>query len=153
VEAALADRPGSRQFTLSTAHNQGSSYHPKKMQVKPELFGADAPVIAVDAVTIDDIYPRYGHFDVWKLDVEFAEADALRGGTRALSETPPRAIIVEAYDEIFQEFYDIAIRTHPRAYRALITHDTYELELIEQTQWPCEFGRFHQTSPMYVFTR
>src|SRR5690606_23828973 len=65
----------------------------------------------------------------WKLDIEGAESDAVRGAERTLKEGPPRIIIAELYDRFYDEFYSVIKQTHPYAYRAFISLDRYDLQL------------------------
>lgn len=117
----------------------------------PSVYGAKHQTIEVELTTIDELVAQFGAFDVWKLDVEGAEADALRGATRTLLVHPPRAIIAELYASFFDEFRDLAVRTHPFAYRAFIGRDSNTLILKDAGAEPDE--SVCHTSPMFVFTR
>ena len=119
------------------------------IEIFPSVFGNDPKTVEVNLVTIDELCQNYGNFDVWKLDIEGAETDAVRGAEKTLMKYPPRVIIAELYDRFYAEFYSAIESTHPYAYRAFITRDRYELELCQPV---LEFRNdVYQTSPMYVF--
>jgi len=151
VKEAISASVGQSEFFVSTSHNQGSSLNPEMIEIFPAVFGDELQKVRVDLTTIDRLSAQFGAFDVWKLDIEGAETDAVKGASRTLSENPPRVIIAELYDRFYGEFHDSIKATHPHAYRAFIPLDRYELELR-----PVVLGfpeGVQHTSPMYVFSR
>lgn len=151
VKAAISSVMGESELFVSTAHNQGSSLKQEMVQIFPTVFGEKIQKINVELTTIDRLVEVFGHFDVWKLDIEGAESDALKGALHTLKSSPPRVIIVELYDGFYDEFYLLIKDTHPFVCRALISKNNYEMELHQPFKGFSE--DFHHTSPMYVFSR
>ena len=150
LNKALSSNTGKASLILSKSHNQGSTLHPNMVTLFPSVFDGTSHTISVALTTIDEIALEHGSFDVWKLDVEGAELDALQGATRTLKDAPPRAIIVELYPPFLERFLSLASATHSFVYRACIRWDTYELVL---APWNTEIGaEFYAASAMYVFT-
>jgi len=151
-QAALSDRVASVEMTVSQTHNQGSSYRPEIIATFPYVYGETPQRVKVPTTTIDRLC-RFGRsFNIWKLDIEGAEVDAIKGGARTLEKRPPRVIMAELWSQFYDEFASIATKTHPHVYKALISQDDYRLVLLP----PDEVGRhpteaFHETSPMFVF--
>jgi len=77
VNKAVSSTDGTAEFSVSQSHNQGSSLKPEIVAMFPDVFGKNVRKISVDLTTIDQLAQQFGHFDVWKLDVEGAEIDAL----------------------------------------------------------------------------
>lgn len=148
IRGATGSRSGEIELTLSTAHNQGSSYSPGVMAMFPGVFGEGPVKETVPMVTVD-VLPA--NCDVWKLDVEGAEIDTLIGARKALAEYPPRAIIAEIFDPFLDEVRSMLQPTHPVQRRAAIRRDDYSLALIEPDDFESE--AYHQTSPMYLFQK
>ena len=86
LQTALSDSEGRASLTLSKSHNQGSSLKQEMRNLFPSVFSASTESIEVELTTIDDLVKKHGAFDVWKLDIEGAEVDALAGAT-TLSKT------------------------------------------------------------------
>ncbi len=150
VRSAISSRQGVSDFFVSTAHNQGSSLKKEMIEIFPSVFGEKIEKINVELTTIDSLVEIFGHFDVWKMDIEGAESDALAGAKKTLENSPPRIIIAELYDEFYDEFHSCVKDTHPFVCRALIPGDNYEMELHAPLKgFP---DGFHRTSPMYVFS-
>ena len=149
INRAISSDIGNAPLILSTLHNQGSSLKKEITEVFPTVFGESHQTVEVQLTTIDLLTETFGHLDVWKLDVEGAEADALRGAKHTLSTNPPRVIIAELYDRFYDEFHQLVLPTHPFAYRAFITREGYELVLKDPSTQPTD--EMHHTSPMYVF--
>jgi FkbM family methyltransferase len=147
---ALSDRTGHVEMTVSTAHNQGSTYRPEIVRKFDGVFGDAPELIRVPCSTIDA--ENLPAFDIWKLDVEGAEVDLIAGAERTLTSFPPRVIIAEVFDPMFDAFEARARRTHPHCYRALIAKRGYELTLAEPGA-RITASRYHSTSPTYVFLR
>lgn len=150
VNKAISSSSGEADFYVSTAHNQGSSLNPEMINIFPAVFGDVLEKVVVGLTTIDDLVDEFGAFDVWKLDIEGAEVEAIRGARRTLEACPPRLIIAELYDDFYDEFYSEMKVSHPFVRRALIPLENYGLRLV-----PPEKGfpdGFHQTSPMYVLS-
>lgn len=148
---ALASASGDARLVVSSSHNQGSSLKDEMLDVFPAVFGEAPERIQVRTTTVDELVGRHGAFDVWKLDVEGAESDALRGAARTLSDAPPRAIVVELYERFYEEFHQLAVRTHPHVVRGYIRASGYSLLLTDPRSPPDEDVLV--TSPMYVFSR
>lgn len=151
MNRAISSSRGNAPLIVSVLHNQGSSLKKEITEIFPTVFGEAHQTLEVQLTTIDDVVVEFGAFDVWKLDIEGAEADALRGAQRTLAYRPPRAIIAELYGSFYDEFWEIARATHPYAFRAFVAKDTYQLVLAPPSTQPSE--HVHHTSPMFVFTR
>ena len=74
VEAALFDEPGTMSLSLGATHTTGS--------ITRAEAGAD---LTVEVTTFDAVADRLGAPDFVKMDIEGAEAGALRGATRLLA--------------------------------------------------------------------
>ncbi|MDR5797264.1 FkbM family methyltransferase [Caballeronia sp. LZ008] len=149
IDQAISDAPGSAEIIVSVTHNQGSSLKSEITEMFPSVFGDNPRKVTVELTTIDRLVEQHGSFDVWKLDIEGAEIDALRGANRTLAERPPRVIITELYGDFMQEFYDYIAPTHPFAYRAFIRRSDYGLALVDHRTPATD--EYHGNSPMYVF--
>jgi hypothetical protein len=114
----------------------------------PNLF--DGSLQRVIVTTLDRVLDDR-RSDIWKLDVEGAEADVIKGAQLTLERCPPRAIFAELYDPFLKEVVDLLLPAfHVR--RAALTRDDYTLHLLEQIGGPLAEA-FCPTSPMYVFVR
>lgn len=105
----------------------------------------------INTTTIDRLVEEHGRFDVWKLDIEGAEIDALRGAISTLKLCPHRIIFAELYADALVGFYQLVSATHPYVYRVLIAIQSYQLHLCDPTLQNVD--GFYQTSPMYVFSQ
>lgn len=152
VQCALSAQSGRTKVTVSETHNQGSSIKSEMLALFPLVFGEAPATCEVDVCTIDQLHATYGDMDIWKLDIEGAEVDALEGAQRTLRQSPPRVIIVELYDQFMAAFAERIAPTHPFGYRALLNQGDYRLAFLP-TDHPVDNERFEPTSPMYVFTR
>ncbi len=151
VASAVSAAIGEATITVSLAHNQGSSLKQEVLDLFPYIFGDTHRTLAVPTVTIDALRAEHGDFDVWKLDIEGAEVDALLGARDTLARHPPRAIIAELYGELRHPFREHLKATHPFGYRAFLRKSDYALELVPVEAEPGE--DHHHTSPMFVFCR
>jgi len=144
---ALGARAGFAELLLSQVHNQGHTISPEMLSIFPSLF--DGTRQRVEVKTVDFILANRPS-DVWKLDVEGAEVDVLKGARRTLERLPPRMIFVELYDPFVDKF--VALLPQFQIRRAALTKANYALELLEQIGGPLGH-EFCPTSPTYVFTR
>ncbi|MGP8474584.1 FkbM family methyltransferase [Burkholderia sp. PR2] len=80
-DRAISSDAGHATMTVSLAHNQGSSLKDEVLALFPYIFGDTYHRISVRTTTIDALQSEHGAFDIWKLDIEGAEVDALSGGT------------------------------------------------------------------------
>lgn len=150
VGKALSDAPGTAEITISASHNQGSSLKDEISHMFPAVFGEAPRKVAVQLTTIDHLVQEFGHFDIWKLDIEGAEVDALLGAKMALSERPPKCIITELYGDFIDQFRSVISSTHPHAYRAFIRISDYSLVLLPADT--AQSDDYYATSPMFVFS-
>ena len=151
VEAALSNFTGTITMNVSIAHNQGSSYKDEMVETFPHIFSGKR--CNVPGTTIDALCAKRKPFDVWKLDLEGAEGDALAGGHDALTRTPPRAVIAELYGKELQaECRRRLDGTYPWPYRAVIDPRTYTLTFLPFHS-EAAAPQWEHTSPMFVFTR
>ncbi|QBX38110.1 FkbM family methyltransferase [Brevundimonas sp. S30B] len=147
IGAAVSDRVGWAQLSLSDLHNQGATLAQDVTELFPDLFTANRST-RVPTVPIDRLD---GPYDVWKMDVEGAEVAALRGAVETLSKRPPRAVIAEVYDQHLSDVRDRLEPSHPLVRRAGLRLDTYALDLRPPETF--DSHRYHPTSPMYLFER
>jgi len=150
VNKAIFSSPGKADFYISTAHNQGSSLNVEIVGIFPSVFGEMVKKIEVELTTIDDLVASFGAFDVWKLDIEGAELDAVKGAQMTLKQCPPRIIIAELYDDFYDGFHAGIVDSHPFVGRAFISIDGYDLKILPPVKGFPE--GYHVTSPMYVFS-
>ena len=150
VNKALSSDPGTAEMTISVSHNQGSSLKDEISQMFPGVFGDHPRKVQVDLTTIDELVEQHGNFDIWKLDIEGAEVDALHGATRTLRMAPPRVILTELYGDFGQQFQETIAASHPFAYRAFIRVSDYSLVLTDYAT--PQSDDFYPTSPTFVFS-
>lgn len=150
ISKAISDAPGKSEMKISASHNQGSSLKEEILQMFPSVFGEQPRSVTVELTTIDDLVDQFGRFDVWKLDIEGAEVDALRGARNALARRPPKIIMTELYGDFLSEFHAVVENSHPYAYRAFIRVSDYSLVLLDYTTPQCD--GFYPTSPTFVFS-
>jgi FkbM family methyltransferase len=150
LNLALSSVNGFADITVSKLHNHGSTVKAEVVGMFPQIYGASHQVEATQCVTIDTLVEKYGKFQVWKLDIEGAEIDALKGALRTLKNQPPRIIIAEIYKNFLDEACHILRDTHPHIRRALIRKEDYSLALCELNNF--KLPLYEQTSPMYVFS-
>lgn len=150
LKAALSDKEGLIDIYVSEAHNQGSTYDLESVNMFRHIFSEEPKKICVPKITIDGIN---GNFDLWKMDIEGAEKDALMGACRTLENHPPRVIFSELWGNKFVEFYEIIRHTHQYAYRAVISKDGYNLRLIDPSKFSDAESDYHSISPTFVFLR
>jgi FkbM family methyltransferase len=144
---ALGATEGFAELLLSMAHNQGHTTLPAIRALFPTIFGDQWQ--KVPASTIDYILSKRPA-DIWKLDVEGAEADVIRGARLTLKRSPPRVIIAELYDPFVGEVIDLL--SGYRVKRAALTRTSYELCFLDQIGGQLR-EEFCPTSPVYAFTR
>lgn len=150
LKAALSDKEGLIDIYVSEAHNQGSTYDIECVNMFRHIFSDEPKKICVPKITIDGIN---GSFDIWKMDIEGAEKDALMGACRTLEDHPPRVIFSELWADKFDEFYEIIKHTHQYAYRAAISKDGYKLHFIKPAEFSNIESDYHSISPTFVFMR
>ncbi|HEY7550945.1 MAG TPA: FkbM family methyltransferase [Hyphomicrobiaceae bacterium] len=146
-ECAFGTQEGRAELQLSRAHNQGHTISQKMISLFPSLFDGtrqDVKITTVDHVLKD------GGADIWKLDVEGAEADVIKGAQSALERFPPRTIFAELYDPFVDEVIDLLPAF--QISRAALSRDDYSLQLLGQIGGPLA-EEFCPTSPTYVFIR
>jgi hypothetical protein len=102
---ALGSETGELEFVMSRAHNQGSTLDPRMLEKFPAVF-AGGERITVPVRELSSRLPGM-HFDFMKIDVEGAEAALLQGARTLLESDPPRVILIECYEEMFDEVHDI----------------------------------------------
>lgn len=146
---ALSDKSGTVEITISSTHDQGSSINSTMVEYASNVFKNSIKQKA-KTVTIDAYAKNSFYFDIWKLDLEGAEIEALKGGNTVLSSSPPRCIIAELYPPFFKEFDEIATKTHPFRYRALIRKNDYSLQLLDIEQ-KIDYNVYYKISPTYVY--
>ncbi|WP_186058728.1 FkbM family methyltransferase [Burkholderia gladioli] len=151
VNLAISHDAAEATMTVSLAHNQGSSLKDEVLALFPYIFGDTHRQISVQTTTIDALRIEHGPCDIWKLDIEGAEVDALVGGVETLRQCPPRTVIAELFGDLRHEFKRRLEATHPYGYRAFLRKSDYELVLTGVDEKPGEMH--HHTSPMFVFSR
>lgn len=151
LQMGISNISGVVNMTVSQAHNQGSTINEKILKIFPQIFGGRGETVQIETTTIDAIVEQYGSFDIWKLDIEGAEVEALEGAMKTLAKKPPRVIIAEIYDDFFKDFKNIVSLTHPYGYRAFLRKNDYELELTDVNMF--DESKYEQTSPMYIFSQ
>lgn len=150
VGKALSHAPGTADMLVSVTHNQGSSLKDEISQMFPAIFGDQPRKVTVELTTIDHLAEQFGHFDVWKLDIEGAEVDALRGARQTLAQRPPRIIMTELYGDFLRDFHTVISPSHPFAYRAFIRVSDYSLVLTDYAT--PQSDAYYPTSPTFVFS-
>ena len=146
---AVSSAEGEAEIFISESHNQGNSLRPEFLTLFPKVYGQTAQKTKVRMQTIDALCEQYGSFDVWKLDIEGSECEALRGAYSSLHNNPPRLIIAELYNPFLSEFQSLIKATHPYAYQVFLTLDSYELLFIDMKS--PKPSKVHKTSPTYIF--
>lgn len=151
IQAALSHSIGVTRIAVSISHNQGSTYLPEIIDTKREIFGEEICFVEVPTTTIDQIYSGGLSFDVWKMDIEGAEYDALLGARNTLRLSPPKIIIAELHQLIAPQFIETIREFLPYGYRALIHKSDYSLRLCDPLI--SELSEYEPHSPMYLFSR
>jgi methyltransferase, FkbM family len=145
-ELALGAELGHATLYISAKHNQGHTIKEETLSVFPEIFNDQKCKVFVDTIPslLDNKY-----CDVWKLDVEGAEIDAIKGARELLSLAPPRIIIAEIYSNNYEDMISL-LEDKYKIYRAAILLDGYKLELLAPSS--DDLGdKYALTSPMYIF--
>lgn len=150
IEAALSIRNGNIDIYVSQKHNQGSTYDKTIVNIFPSVFGESKKIINVRTLCIDSLSET---FDIWKLDLEGAELDAIRGAREKLKNSPPRLIYAEIFDHKYEEFIQFIKEWFPYVYRAGINKINYELEILVPEIFFARINDFHETSPSYIFSK
>ncbi|WP_186035979.1 FkbM family methyltransferase [Burkholderia gladioli] len=151
IEQAISAAPGQATMTVSLAHNQGSSLKDEVLALFPSIFGDTHRTLSVATTTIDALRAEHGGFDIWKLDIEGAEVDALADARETLAHRPPRIIIAELYGELRHTFREHLRDTHPHGHRVFLRKSDYQLDFTDVDAEPGE--SHHHTSPMFVFSQ
>ena len=153
IQAAMSDRDGTLEIRRSVTHNQGSTYRPEVMAKFPQIFKGEAQMLSVPAVTIDGLLKsgRHPRFTVWKLDVEGAEADVLKGAgmgaaKHAAAHHPGRVIRFCGQRVHRTDFEDSSALAE-----GAVVKKTNKLVLLDHE--PADMTGYHGGSPMYVFQR
>jgi FkbM family methyltransferase len=149
-QAALASDVGRATLFVSAMHNQGSTCDPALLSMFPHVYDQVPKTITVSTTTIDALAAP---FDLWKLDIEGTEVDALAGAKSTLQNHPPRVIFAELYGDRFERFHAGIKNTHPHVYRAAISNDEYKLVLLDPSAHDERAGQFHPVPPTFVFLR
>jgi hypothetical protein len=144
---ALGAQTGLAKLLVSKGHNQGHTLSPRIAAIFPALF--DGTLQGVEMKTVDVILADRPA-DIWKLDVEGAEVDAIKGASQTLERAPPRAIFAELYDPFVHEF--IALLPQYQFRRVALGKADYILHLLEKIGGSLG-DEFCHTSPTYLFTR
>jgi FkbM family methyltransferase len=144
---ALGAYEGFVDLILSSTHNQGHTTSSEIRSQFPNIFGNQRQKVKLS--TIDRVLATRSA-DVWKLDVEGAEADAIRGAKHVLTCSPPRVIIAELYDSFVSEVVNLL--SEYRVRRAALGKDQYTLSFHDQIGGALP-DEFCVTSPVYVFVR
>jgi FkbM family methyltransferase len=147
LHCALGALEGVAELALSEVHNQGHTTSSAMLTLFPRIFGSQRQRVQVSTI---DIALRDIPADVWKLDVEGAEADAIRGAYHTLERAPPRVILAELYDPFVEEVVNLLPQFQVR--RAALATADYSLHLLDQVGGALS-DEFCATSPIYVFTR
>jgi hypothetical protein len=113
----------------------------------PSIFGSRSQRVQVSTI---DFALFDTPTDIWKLDIEGAEADTIRGARRTLERAPPRIIFAELYDPFVEEVVGLLPQYQVR--RAALAKADYSLQLLDQVGGALP-DMFCATSPIYVFAR
>lgn len=147
-QQALSSERGEATLYLSLAHNQGSTSDHDTIAMFPQVYGDEKQSMNVKTMPLDDVNLK---FDIWKIDIEGAEIDAIDGASRHLEEFPPRVIIAELYGDKYEKFFSRINHKYKFAYRACIRMDDYSLCLIDPSDYDRQAEMFHTFAPTFVF--
>lgn len=145
----VTEKISTRELTISSLHNQGSTYSSEITTLFPNVFGPKPEKIITPTAPLDYYF---GDVDVniLKIDVEGSELDALIGASTLISRRKLRTIFIECYNNLSQ-ILEIAEQHFEHCYRVYIKQKTYELLLTEPIS-PPEVA-VCKTSPTYIFSR
>lgn len=146
---ALGSKDGEVEFIISRSHNQGSTLDQRMLEKFPEVF-AGSEHIKVRVYTLPSRLPDV-HFDFMKIDVEGAEAALLTGARTILESHPPRVILIECYDEMFDEVHDILAGYYEHHCRLLYHKSTRKL-LSVNTVSQVQRDDCFSNPPTYIYT-
>ena len=146
---ALGSEDGELEFIISRSHNQGSTLDRRMLEKFPEVF-AGSERIKVRVCTLPAKLPEI-HFDFMKIDVEGAEAALLRGAQTILESHPPRVILIECYDDMFNEVHDI-LAGYYRHHCRLLYHKLTRKLLPVKTGSAVQRDDCFSNPPTYIYT-
>lgn len=146
---ALTAKVGHASMYVSETHNQGSSLMRAITDYFPSIFGSRTEHVRL--TTIDTLAEGGARFDVWKLDIEGAEVDAIKGAANTLLYYPPRAIIIEVFDPFLEDLLSRIPEEFSFRRRAYLSEEDYSL-ILQPIGVAVNRPVYHH-SPMYVFAR
>ena len=145
----VTEKISRREMTISSLHNQGSTYSSEIITLFPNVFGPE-PEKAITQTAPLDYYFSDVDVNILKIDVEGSELEALIGANTLISRRKLRTIFIECYNNLPQ-ILEIAEQNFEHCYRAYINPKTYELFLTNPMS-PPEIA-VCKTSPTYIFSR
>lgn len=150
-ECALGKDDEELDLHLSTRHMQGSTLDPRQVALFPRVFRGSqsvrVPVRRVDSMFLD------AKLDIMKIDIEGAESAMLAGAQETLQRSPPRAIILESYDQYFAET-DAQLKPHYRNVVRLVGDRNAGVLRAVSANTPAKSlsGRYFVNPPTYVYS-
>lgn len=145
----ITDTISTREITISSLHNQGSTYSEEIIDLFPNVFGS-TPEKAITPTATLDYYFSDVDINVLKIDVEGSELEALIGASLLLSRRKLRTVFIECYNNL-PAILDIAHQHFEHCYRVYIDRNTYSLLLTNPQSTPKT--TVCKTSPTYIFSR
>ena len=146
---ALGSESGELEFVMSQAHNQGSTLDPRMLEKFPAVF-AGGEHIRVPVRELSSRLPGV-HFDFMKIDVEGAEAALLQGARALLESDPPRVILIECYEEMFDEVHNILQPLYAHHCR-LVFHKPSQVLLASAMQAHQQDKDYFCNPPTYLYS-
>src|SRR5262245_47847675 len=123
---ALGAKEDTAELLLSVTHNQGHTISLEMKELFPHIF--DGTLQKVRVTTVDRIL-EHMRSTIWKLDVEGAEVDVIRGAKATLGRSPPRVIFAELYDRFVHDVVDLLPGF--QVWRVALRQNDYNLRLHE----------------------
>ncbi|EOW9471641.1 FkbM family methyltransferase [Vibrio cholerae] len=146
---AVTNENAKKSIFISQSHHQGSSLCKSTIENFKSVFISEDGSSSKQEVScrkIDSlIFPR--RIDLIKLDIEGCELLALQGAQEMLESSPPRTIILEAYENDYESVSEFLSKYFPYKYAIDETHDGWEFRELDESN-------VLSTSkpPMYVFS-
>ena len=148
---AVGDSDGTADLFVSTEHNQGGTANPLMVEKFRSVFGEALKTVPVTTRTLDSLFSDVA-FDVMKIDVEGNELLLLKGATEVLSRHTPRVVMIEIYEDFFDEVHGELGNYYQFARRACVHVPTRTLRFLETGEVGGVDTKTHALGPpFYVY--
>jgi len=148
---ALSDVNETTEILLSSSHNQGHTLNPDFLKIFPSVFGTTPERTTVNTVSLDSFLPDI-NFDFIKVDIEGSEMKFLRGASKKLSSAPPRIMMIEIYNEVFDKVNRECSRYFKYSKRVAICPNSNTLKLFKADENEEHLRGYRSGPPIYLYS-